>query len=421
MPVINLRYGTREIPFTFEEERFDVVGGTDTRTPMSDIAIGSRLDAPIGSPALEDIVREGETVLIVVPDGTRDIGCGQIVNLVIRRLIASGVNPFDIRIIFSTGIHRRVTEDEKAKILTPFVVQRIKTLDHDARDLMQIVRLGETAGGIPVELNRALTEHDHVILVGGVSFHYFAGFTGGRKLVCPGLASSRTVAATHKLAFDCEQMDRTQGVGTGLLDGNKVHEAFAEVASKVSISFCITTETDDSGGIVDLFCGDMQTSHRAACDEFAARHTVEIDEKRDLVIVSCGGAPHDVNIIQAHKALEAAAAACTDGGMIILLAECSDGLGRSDFLKWFDSEKSEALARRLCEAYHVNGQTAWSLFRKTERFDVRIVTTLAAEATEKMRMVSMQSLDRAMKKAGNAKTGYILPLGAKTLVRHPIP
>jgi hypothetical protein len=103
--------------------------------------------------------------------------------------------------------------------------------------------------------------------------------------------------------------------------------------------------------------------------------------------------------------------------MIVLLAECSDGLGRTDFLNWFDAENSEALARKLCETYQVNGQTAWSLLRKAERFDVRIVTTLPAEASEKMRLVSMQSLDRVMKKAGKEKAGYILPFGAKTLIK----
>ncbi len=417
MPVVNLRWGTRDIPFAYDESRFEILGAADDRLPLSDVQIGERLDAPIGTPTLEEIVIDGETVLIVVPDATREVGAGQVVNLVIRRLIASGINPFDIRIIFATGIHRKVTDQEQQTILTPFVAQRIKALDHDPRDLMQIVRLGETDSGIPIELNRALVEHDHVILIGGVSFHYFAGFTGGRKLICPGLASSKTVSATHKLAFDCERLDRRSGVGSGLLDGNPVHEAFAEVASKVSVSFCITTDVNETGEITDLHCGDLSTSHRAACDEFAKRHSIEINEKRDIVIVSAGGAPHDVNMIQAHKALDAAASACNDGGMIVLLAECSEGLGRADFQNWFDAENSGALARRLCESYQVNGQTAWSLLKKTEKFDVRIVTTLPADATEKMRMVSMQSLDRTMKKAANEKAGYILPFGAKTLIR----
>lgn len=417
MPLINLRYGTRDIPFVYDEERFQVLGTSDDRAPLSDVELGERLDSPIGTPRIEEVVDSGDTVLIVVPDATREVGAGQVVNLVVRRLIASGVNPFDIRIIFATGIHRRITQTEKDQILTPFITQRIKTLDHDPRDLMQIVRLGETADGIPIELNRALTEHDHVILVGGVSFHYFAGFTGGRKLVCPGLASSKTVSATHKLAFDCTTRDRREGVGTGMLDGNPVHEAFAEIASKVNVSFCITTDVNEAGEITDLYCGDLVSSHRLACEEFATRHTLTIGEKRDLVIASCGGDPHDVNMIQAHKALEAASAACVDGGMIVLLAECSDGLGRADFLNWFDVGDSDALARRLCESYQVNGQTAWSLLRKAERFDVRIVTTLPADATEKMRLVSMQSLDRAMKKAGKEKAGYILPFGAKTLIQ----
>ena len=417
MPVIDLRWGTRDIPFAFDENRFVVLGAADERPRLSDVQIGERLDAPIGTPTIEEIVNDGETVLIVVPDATREVGCGQIVNLVVRRLIASGINPFDIRIIFATGIHRGVTEEEKQKILTPFVAQRIKALDHHPRDLMQIVRLGETDSGLPIELNRALVEHDHVILIGGVSFHYFAGFTGGRKLVCPGLASQKTVSATHKLAFDCERLDRREGVGSGLLDGNPVHEAFAEVARKVNVSFCITTNVNEAGEIVDLHCGDLITSHRAACDEFAERHSIKVVEKRDIVIVSCGGHPHDLNMIQAHKALDAAAPACKEGGMIVLLAECSEGLGRPDFLNWFDSENSDALAKRLCESYQVNGQTAWSLLRKTERFDVRIVTALPAEATEKMRMVSMQSLDRTMKKAATEKAGYILPFGAKTLIR----
>jgi nickel-dependent lactate racemase len=417
MPVINLRYGTRSIPYDYDESRFQMLGNADERNRLTDVEIGERLDSPIGSKRIEEVVETGDSVLIVVPDATREVGAGQVVNLIVRRLIASGVNPFDIRIIFATGIHRRVTDAEKDQILTPFITQRIRTLDHDPRDLMQIVRLGETDGGIPIELNRALTEHDHVILVGGVSFHYFAGFTGGRKLVCPGLASSKTVSATHKLAFDCSKLDCRGGVETGLLDGNPVHEAFAEIASKVNVSFCITTDVNEAGEITDLYCGDLVSSHRKACDEFAERHTVTIAEKRDIVIVSGGGYPHDVNMIQTHKALEAASAACTNCGMIILLAECSDGLGRADFLNWFDAENSEALARTLCESYQVNGQTAWSLLRKSERFDVRIVTTLPADATEKMRLVSMQSLDRAMKKAGKEKAGYILPFGAKTLIQ----
>ncbi|MGB5015127.1 MAG: nickel-dependent lactate racemase [Pyrinomonadaceae bacterium] len=412
MPVIDLKYGRKSIAFEYDDDRCDILGQHQDVEALSDIEIGQRLDAPIGTKPLEEIFGPGESILIVVPDATRQTAAGQIVNLVVRRLIANGSLPSDITIIFATGIHRKVNEAEKSEILTPFIAQRIKTQDHDPRDLAKLVRLGETAGGISVELNRALVDFDHTILVGGISFHYFAGFTGGRKLICPGLASSSTISATHRLAFDCEKKSRREGVDSGLLDGNVVHEAFMEAVSKIRPPFAISTIVNSAGDAVDLFCGDWIASHRAACDVFAKRHTVNIAEKRDLVIVSCGGSPHDINLIQAHKALEAASHACNEGGAIVLLAECAGGLGRDDFLKWFAASDSGMLAESLCKKYQVNGQTAWSLLKKAERFDIRVVTSLDDSSLATMRMTAETSF------AGLGKErGFIIPEGARTLVR----
>jgi lactate racemase len=411
MPSIFLKYGSTTIPFEYSDENFTVLGHTEDRSPLTDVRIGEKLDAPIGSKTVEEMVQPGETVLIVVPDATRQTACGQVINLLVRRLIANGANAFDIRIIFATGIHRPVTEIEKQAILTPFIAQRIKTLNHGPRDLMQLIRLGETSGGIPIELNRALVGHDHVILVGGVTFHYFAGFTGGRKLVCPGLGSSKTISGTHKLAFDCERRSRAEGVDLARLDGNPVHEAFMEVVGKIDPAFAISTIVNDAGEAVDLFCGDWIASHRAACDKYAADHTIKTSEKRELVIASCGGFPHDINMIQAHKALETASRACIDGGTIVLLAECADGLGRKDFLDWFETGSSDELAEKLCAAYQVNGQTAWSLLKKAERFDIRIVTALDEEVTGKMRLKRTEDLDGLPD-----GPGYIVPFGAKFLI-----
>ncbi len=416
MPTIDLKYGRSNIAFEYDEARFAVLGARAESPALSDAEIGEKLDRPTDSSMLEDIVGPGDSVLIAVPDATRQTGCGQIVNLVVRRLIANGTAPHDIRIIFSTGIHRKVTEAEKAEILTPFIAQRIKTLDHDPRDLMQIIQLGETADGIKVELNRAIVEHDHVVLIGGVSFHYFAGFTGGRKLICPGLASSKTVAETHRLAFDCSIMSRRDNVGRGILNGNAVHEAFEAVVEKAPPRFAITSVVNRAGEVTDLFCGNWRSSHREACESYSDANTIAIKEKRDLVIVSCGGYPHDLNLIQAHKALDAAAQACVDGGTIFLLAECSDGLGRSDLINWFDAANSRELAERLCEKYQVNGQTAWSLLTKTERFDVRMVTALDPEPLEKMGIRPLWSLDAELRRAAG-RTGYIIPDGGKVLLR----
>ncbi|PYS98663.1 MAG: nickel-dependent lactate racemase [Acidobacteria bacterium] len=414
MPEIDLKYGRSSIPVEYDESRFAVLETYDDPHPLSDVELGDKLDSPIESKPLEEIVQPGESILFVVPDATRRTACGQVINLLLRRMIANGTAPHEMAVIFATGIHRAVTDEEKQTILTPFVAQRIKTLDHSPRDLMQIVRFGETRSGIPVELNRAITEYDHVVLIGGASFHYFAGFTGGRKLICPGLASAKTVAATHKLAFDCEKHDRRTGVATASLDGNPVHEAFIEAASFAKPAFAITTIVDDSGEAVDLFCGDWIASHRAACDAYAKQNTIRISEKRDVVVVSCGGWPHDINMIQAHKAFEAASHACTDGGTIVLLAECGEGLGRSDFLNWFFGVDSAELARRLCESYQVNGQTAWSLLTKTERFKVKIVTALRDNEIKPLRMQKIET--GSLEEYLTGSSGYILPFGARSMI-----
>ncbi len=416
MATINLGYGKSSIEFDFDESRFQVLGETEKQNSLSDAEIGERLDAPTDSETLEEIIKPGESVLLVVPDATRRTASGQIVNLLVRRLIASGTMPFDIRIIFATGIHRKVTDEEKREIVTPFIAQRVKMLDHNARDLAQIVNVGETSSGIPIQLNRALTEHDHRIIIGGINFHYFAGFTGGRKLICPGLGATRTVSETHKLAFDCENKTRREGVGTAKLDGNAVHEAFMEVVEKLPPSFAINAIVNESGEAVEIFAGNWKTSHRKACDFYAQKHTVKIEEKRELVIVSGGGFPHDINMIQAHKALDSAVNACAEGGTIIFLAECENGLGRNDFLDWFEAENSAKLAERLSESYQVNGQTAWSLLKKAEKFDIRILTSLSKEETRRMRLQKARDLESILSKINSNKKGYILPFGAKFLI-----
>ncbi len=416
----SLRYGISQIQVEIPGDRFEILGTRPEAPVLNDAAIGKRLDRPIGSQSLEDLINPGESVLIVVPDATRLTACDSIVNLLVRRLIANGTMPYEISVIFATGIHRAVTTEEKRRLLTPFIFQRIKTLDHSSRDLMRsagfeskvFAGFGEI-NGEPVELNRILVESDHVIIVGGVTFHYFAGFTGGRKLICPGLASARTIAATHRLAFDFEKRARRDGVGPGKLDGNAVHEAFVEVASNVRTAFAVNTIVNDVGEPTEIHCGDWQKSHLAACASFAESHSITLSEKRDVVIVSCGGAPFDLNMIQAHKALDAASRACNEGGTIILVAECAEGLGRSDFLKWFKAGSSEGIAEMLCESYEVNGQTAWSISDKAERFDIRVMTSLGPEETSLMGLKKVDSLGGST--AG--RSGYVLPFGSKYLLK----
>ncbi len=412
-----LAYGSTSIKFAADDERFSLITDKSASSvPLSDAQIGAAFDSPIASPPLDEIVSSDDSVLLVVSDATRATASAQIVNLLVRRLIQTGVSPGNIAVIFATGIHRRVTEEEKRELLTPFIVQRLRTLDHDAYDEAKLYSLGTTANGVPVEVSTALREFSHVVPIGGINFHYFAGFTGGRKSVCPGLASAKTIEATHMLAFDFERGGRMAGVGPGLLNGNAVHEECERVAELVAPAFGINTIVDERNRAVGVFCGDWRLAHRAACEHYLKRHSFAIGKKRDIVIASCGGFPHDINMIQAHKALDMAAHACKEGGTIILLAECRDGLGRSDFLKWFDAADSRALENKLRNGYEVNGQTAWSLMTKAERYQICLLSELRDEQVEKMRMVPVRSLEQALDRAGGGD-GFIMPRGAAVLPR----
>ena len=416
----DLAYGRTSVKFVADDDRFALISDTsasDASTappPLTDVQIGDAFDSPIASPPLDEIAGPGDSVLIVVSDATRATGSAHVVNLLVRRLVQAGVSPGNMAVIFATGIHRPVTEQEKSELLTPFIVQRVRTLDHDAYDTARLISVGATESGLPVEVSSALREFSRVIVIGGINFHYFAGFTGGRKSICPGLASAKTIKATHMLALDFERGGRKAGVGPGLLDGNAVHEECERIAGLISPAFGINTIVDETKRIVNIFCGDWRLGHRAVCEHYLQHHSFPIAAKRDVVIVSGGGFPHDINLIQAHKALDMAAYACNDGGTIVLLAECSNGLGRDDFLKWFDASDSRMLENRLQTGYEVNGQTAWALMTKAERFRVCLVSELPDDQVKLMRMVPARTLEEALPEAAS---GFIMPRGSAILPR----
>jgi len=409
MTRIELPYGRGFITLDFDEDRFSVLSArNDFATPLSDFEVGAAFDS------VDEIAGTDDSVLIVVSDATRATASAQVVNLLVRRLVQAGVSPARMAVIFATGIHRPVSEKERLELLTPFITQRLRILQHDPHDRSQLTSLGKTERGVTVEVNSALKEFSLVFLTGGITFHYFAGFTGGRKSICPGLASAKTIEATHMLALDFERGGRKAGVGTGLLDGNAVHEECERVAALVAPAFGINTIVNEEKRAVKIFCGDWRLAHRDGCEYYLDQYSVTIPAKRDIVIASCGGFPHDINLIQAHKALDMAALACNEGGVIILLAECSDGLGRPDFMKWFDAADSRALEARLVNGYEVNGQTAWALLTKAERYRVYLVSELPNDEVKRMRMIPVATIAAALDHAG-AGDGFILPRGAAVL------
>ncbi len=409
-----LAYGTTHVAFEYDPALCALLAPTHAAPALDDAALQRALQQPIGSPALADLVRPGQRVVIVIPDATRAARIDRLAPLVVAQLEAAGLRDTHMSFLIGAGIHRAASVDEQRALVGADLARRLAVHCHDARH-DRMARLGHTRRGTPIELNARLLECDHVVVLGALSFHYFAGFSGGRKGILPGCASEEAIRANHLLAFDREALTRAAGVGTGRLEGNPVHEDMLEAVATAPPSFLANTVVGAGGTLTALYAGHWREAHRRGCDEYARAHTLHVAERRPLTIVSAGGAPRDVNLIQAHKALEHAAALVEDGGTLVLLAECAQGLGRADFLDWFVPGGAQATARRLVSGpYQVNGQTAWSLRTKAERLRIRLVSTLAPSDVRRMDLEPFPSLSDALRDVGD-QPAYLLPDGLTTL------
>lgn len=413
--IVNLGYGARQIPFRFDPQQFSLLTRHDTTTaPLTDAELHAALDAPINSPRLEEVVKPHERVVIVVPDATRVAGVNRIAPLLVERLNRHGLSDSQICFLIGGGIHRPPTAEEIHAILGSSVPARIEVHPHDANDAASHAALGTTARGTPVILNRRLIEADRVIVVGAISLHYIAGFSGGRKAVLPGCAAERSIQANHLLSFDLEKLEKRSGIESGCLDGNPVHEDMIEAVGMLDPSFLVNTVLDAHNEIVAVYAGHWHDAHHRGCEEYLASHTVVVDERRPLVIVSASGAPRDINLIQSHKAMEHGSQVLAEGGTMIALAECAQGLGRDDFLRWFAPGGARATALMLMDDYKINGQTAWGLRRKTERFRMLLVSALDGDVVRHMGLEPHATLESALSVV-QPQSGYIIPNGLTTL------
>jgi len=378
--------------------------------------IAAALDGCAGQLAT---IKPGERVVIVTSDITRYTGSEIYLPLLVERLGRAGVSDSQITIVIALGIHRRQTEAEHRKIVGT-LHGRIRVMDHDCDDPGKLVMLGVTGNGIEVEINRTVAEADHVILTGTIGFHYFAGFGGGRKSLLPGVASRRSCMASHFSVLNPgEGTGKNPHASTGVLDGNPVHQAMMDACAMLEPLFILNTVLSPDKRILAAFAGDWRDAHATGCSYYAREFSFAIGEKSDLVVVSCGGFPKDINLIQAHKSMEYAGQALRDGGVMILLAECRDGYGNGTFFNWFRFAGLDAFEAELRKHYEINGQTAYSLLQKALRYRIILVSRLPDEEVRTMRMTPAKDLYEALELAEEwlpeEYSAYIIPEGGTVL------
>jgi nickel-dependent lactate racemase len=310
---------------------------------------------------------------------------------VLEELAAAGICDREITIVMALGLHRPMTEAEIEATLGAEVYRRVGVINHNPADC---VRLGVTSAGTVVEIFRPLVEAEFRICLGNVELHYFAGYSGGAKAVLPGCASRATINGNHSLMLHPKAR-------AGGLEGNPVRADLEEGAAMLGIDSILNVVVDGTDHrIIGAVAGHMIGAHRRGCEIVAGRSIVEIECRADVVLVSAGGYPKDVNLYQAQKALDSAAHAVRDGGTIILAAECGEGLGNRTFETWIHNASSpNDWLRWIQRQFLLGGHKAAAIARVLERADVSLVSALPADIVRRCGMVPFERLDLALEAA----------------------
>jgi lactate racemase len=283
-------------------------------------ALTAALRAPVAGPPLRERVRPGATVAISVCDGTRPQPREPMLRAVLAELDGL-VRPEDVTVLIATGTHRGNTEEELRAMLGADVLESVRVVNHDARDDASLRWCGTHGDGVPVWLNRHWVEADIRVTTGFVEPHFFAGFSGGPKLVAPGLAGLATVLVLHDAAHIGS--DRATWA---VCEGNPVHDDVRAIAEATGVDFALDVTLDAQQRIAGVFGGDLPAMHRAAREAVRATAMRPVAGRFDVVVTSNSGYPLDQNLYQAVKGISAAATVVRPGGLIICAAECRDGL-----------------------------------------------------------------------------------------------
>ncbi|HUX06491.1 MAG TPA: nickel-dependent lactate racemase [Acidobacteriota bacterium] len=414
---IELKYGDGIVEFDPGGRRIDLLQPDPPRRPLDGGGIRSALASPVESPPLGEIARGRHSALVVVSDATRVARADLILPALLEELAAAGIERRSVKIAVALGNHRRVTPAE-IDLLLAGAARGLEIVQHDSCDEESLRSVGRTSRGIDVRLSSLLFDHDLVITISAVNFHYFAGFGGGRKSIIPGLAAHETIITNHLLAVDFERGRLADGVEPGRLGGNPVNEDMEEGVALHPPDFAVHVILTPNKEIGAVWAGDWKAAFRGACGVFLKRFGVTISERRSLVLASAGGHPKDIDFIQSHKTIQLATAALVPGGTLVLLARCGEGIGSRDFRSYFPLNDLDVFLQNLKGGGLRNGQTAMALHAKAGEYRIVLVSELPQKDVVEMGMEPAGSLREALATATGDAPAYVIPDGGTTL---PLP
>lgn len=427
MHTFSLPFGKEKIKLELPEEQIAgvlVSHAHEYKAPKSEAElVADALANPIGSPKLSELAKGKKNCVIISSDHTRPVPS----HIIMPQLLAElrkGNPDIDITILIATGMHRATTKEELIAKYGKEIAEHEKFVIHVSRNDEDMVSVGTLPSGGDCRINKVAANADLLISEGFIEPHFFAGMSGGRKSVLPGIASKVTVLANH-----CSEFINSPNARTGILQGNPIHEDMLYAAKAAKLAFICNVVIDADKKVIAAFAGDREKAHYAGAD-FEMKLAGVKPVPADIVITTNGGYPLDQNIYQSVKGMTAAEATCKEGGVIIDVSSCFDGHGGEDFYNNLKNAESiqkamdEILARGRNETVFDQWE-AQILMRMLLKFTIIMVTEAPQQMVEDMHMKYAASIDDALAMAKDvlAKKGItdpkitVIPDGVSVIVK----
>ena len=417
--LVNLAYGRTGLEVKLPDDITTVIEPTYVPgLPDQEGAIRNALRNPLGGgPSLRRLVKPGQSVAISVCDVTRPMPSRTLLPVLLREL--AHVPNDQVTIMIATGTHRPNTPEELDEMLGPDIAGSYRVVNHSAFDAESLEYVGESSSGIPVWLNRTWLEADVRITTGFVEPHFFAGFSGGPKMVAPGLAGFDTIMQLH----NAERIAHPMAVW-GITHGNPIHDAVRDIAAMTGVHCSVDVTINRNRKITCVYAGDLFKVHEAACRSAKNSAMQEVDSPFDVVVTTNSGYPLDQNLYQAVKGMSAAAQIVKDGGTIVCAAECSDGIpdhGQYKKLLTMRDSPEALLDMILADDHNVHDQWQVQLQAQIQmRARVYLKSRhLTDEQVMEAHLTPIDSIEKtvadALRESGNGARVCVLPEGPQTI------
>lgn len=419
---MKLKYGKKEVQLPIQDKNIIKILNLKKQKALLNPKNKLRelLKNPIGCPSLRELIFQKKTskILIIVNDITRPTPYEIILPPLLDELQQIGIKKENIIFIIATGIHRSNSQEEIKEMFGENIFSAYKFINHDCDNPRQ-KDLGKLKSGNKLWVDSIVSDIDCIITTGVIVPHYFAGFSGGRKSILPGICGRKTIEANHAQMVHHDAR-------AGNFKGNPVHEEMQEAAEKVGVDFNINVVTDENHKIVEIVAGELLTSWQKGVEVCKKIYLCPIEKKAEVVIASAGGYPKDINVYQAQKALENACHAVKPGGTIILLAECTEEYGEATFEKWIEEANTpDDIINRLKNKFVLGGHKAYAIARAVKEVEVILISSLPSEKVQKLFFIPMENISQALNyikdKYGEDFQAYILPSGNTVLPFFSIP